>query len=262
MVTASACVVCGDLLSGRKKVVCGKRQCITKRLVQSDAFARAQRAREARRPRTIRLCRSCGHRLYPGTNISDRTICVPCQRRAARWSVAQARLDKALSSSSLDPGIWSAGPCLICGTLFVGRRPRRTCSQACSLQRRLAAKAKRHGYRRQLIFVRDNWLCQICRVPVDQSVKPPHPLAPTVDHRIPLARGGPSDPSNLQTAHFICNSAKRDLLVAAPQPGLVGSGVIGGGGIPEPGWGVPRPLAYELAVSMKLRASLGVRDAG
>ena len=57
-------------------------------------------------------------------------------------------------------------------------------------------------------------VCGICGKPVDFSYKYPHPLSPTVDHIIPLAKGGhPSDLDNLQLAHRCCNRKKSDKLV-------------------------------------------------
>lgn len=54
-------------------------------------------------------------------------------------------------------------------------------------------------------------VCGICGKPVDFGFKFPHPLSPTVDHIIPVAKGGhPSDMSNLQLAHFTCNRQKSD----------------------------------------------------
>jgi 5-methylcytosine-specific restriction endonuclease McrA len=54
-------------------------------------------------------------------------------------------------------------------------------------------------------------LCAICGKPVDKSLKSPDPMSATVDHIIPIAKGGhPSDISNLQLAHRICNRAKSD----------------------------------------------------
>jgi 5-methylcytosine-specific restriction endonuclease McrA len=35
-------------------------------------------------------------------------------------------------------------------------------------------------------------------------------MAPSLDHILPLARGGAHDHSNLQLAHRICNSRKSD----------------------------------------------------
>lgn len=54
-------------------------------------------------------------------------------------------------------------------------------------------------------------LCGICGKPVDFSYRYPHPLSPTVDHIIPVSKGGhPSDISNLQLAHRCCNREKSD----------------------------------------------------
>lgn len=52
-------------------------------------------------------------------------------------------------------------------------------------------------------------VCGICGRPVDKTLKWPHPFSPTVDHIIPIDRGGhPSDISNLQLAHWCCNRKK------------------------------------------------------
>lgn len=54
-------------------------------------------------------------------------------------------------------------------------------------------------------------VCGICGKPVDFSYKSPHPLSPTVDHIIPVSKGGhPSDIANLQLAHRCCNRQKSD----------------------------------------------------
>lgn len=59
-------------------------------------------------------------------------------------------------------------------------------------------------------------VCGICGKPVNKLLKFPHPLSKTVDHIIPVAKGGhPSDINNLQLAHWCCNRQKSDKL--APQ---------------------------------------------
>ena len=61
-------------------------------------------------------------------------------------------------------------------------------------------------------------ICGICGKPVDFSLKYPHPLSPTVDHIIPVSKGGhPSDISNLQLAHRCCNREKSDKLMASQE---------------------------------------------
>lgn len=60
-------------------------------------------------------------------------------------------------------------------------------------------------------------ICGICGKPVDKSLKYPHPLCATIDHIIPLEKGGhPSDINNLQLAHFTCNRQKSDKLYEPP----------------------------------------------
>lgn len=67
--------------------------------------------------------------------------------------------------------------------------------------------------------------CGICGKPVDKSLKNPDPMAPTIDHIIPIARGGhPSDLSNLQLAHRCCNRRKSDRLqTESVQPEEIGN---------------------------------------
>ena len=61
--------------------------------------------------------------------------------------------------------------------------------------------------------LKEQTICGICGKPVDKTIKYPHPFSATVDHIIPLDRGGhPSDMSNLQLAHFKCNREKSDKL--------------------------------------------------
>ena len=63
---------------------------------------------------------------------------------------------------------------------------------------------------RQRILKTQN-TCGICGHPVDFSLKSPHPMSATIDHIIPIAKGGhPSDISNLQLAHWTCNRQKSD----------------------------------------------------
>lgn len=57
-------------------------------------------------------------------------------------------------------------------------------------------------------------ICGICGRPVDKTIPYPHPLSASVDHIIPINRGGhPFSIDNLQLAHLSCNIAKRDNLM-------------------------------------------------
>ena len=60
------------------------------------------------------------------------------------------------------------------------------------------------------IFKRDNWICGICGRKIDRRFKYPSPLSKSIDHIIPLSKGGPDTPSNVQATHLVCNRQKRD----------------------------------------------------
>jgi len=60
------------------------------------------------------------------------------------------------------------------------------------------------------IYLRDGWKCQICGVAVDKRAKVPHPKAPTMDHIMPVSKGGAHTRQNLRLAHFLCNSKRGD----------------------------------------------------
>lgn len=58
---------------------------------------------------------------------------------------------------------------------------------------------------RQRVFERDGYRC-FCGKPLDMTkVAPHHPLAPTIDHIVPLSKGGDHNYANVRAAHFACN---------------------------------------------------------
>ena len=68
---------------------------------------------------------------------------------------------------------------------------------------------------RRIILATQN-ICGICGQPIEKEYKYPHPLSATVDHIIPVSKGGhPSDLGNLQAAHRYCNRLKADKLIIA-----------------------------------------------
>jgi len=64
--------------------------------------------------------------------------------------------------------------------------------------------------RRLALYERDAWMCHICGDEVNRDVVVPALDAPTLDHIIARVCGGTDDDDNLHTAHFYCNSVKRE----------------------------------------------------
>lgn len=82
------------------------------------------------------------------------------------------------------------------------------------------------------IILKTRNTCGICGLPVDKSLKYPHPLSPVIDHIIPINRNGhPSDIKNLQLSHWQCNRQKSDKLYADDKS--TGSSVVGNRNLPQ-----------------------------
>ena len=58
------------------------------------------------------------------------------------------------------------------------------------------------------IFDRDEWSCGICSEPVDSSLAWPDPMSASLDHVIPVSRGGRHVRDNVQCSHLTCNLRK------------------------------------------------------
>lgn len=156
--------------------------------------------------------------------------------------------DKAtLCTECAAPDISQPRHCIFCGDVFIGvHSDRKYCSQACRdsaredrhkaanqgkarsrrpvvltdewIAREKARQARRRGaltagpVSRDEIFERDGYVCQLCDEPVDLDLKFPDPGFGTLDHIIPIAKGGSHTLWNLQLAHFLCNQRKSDKL--------------------------------------------------
>ncbi|WP_432679701.1 HNH endonuclease [Rhodococcus pyridinivorans] len=60
---------------------------------------------------------------------------------------------------------------------------------------------------------RDGWSCGICGDLIDDSLEWPHLMSKTVDHIVPIARGGAHSLANCQLAHLTCNSRKQHVVI-------------------------------------------------
>lgn len=169
--------------------------------------------------KAIRFGTPCKHG-YPSRNS-----CPMCPRPSSR----KPRAPACRVSQRPFTRRWVAGRCLECGTHFIGRAhalwPARFCSDACIervARRRYRAKhgrldgrkrARHYGVAyepisRTKVFERDGYHCMLCGVKTKASAKVPDPLAPTVDHILPMSKGGAHLYTNVQCACFQCNTRK------------------------------------------------------
>jgi 5-methylcytosine-specific restriction endonuclease McrA len=189
------------------------------------------------------LCRGCGN---PGSSYNTRTLFHQnCQKRYASLNSLVAKRLKFLGSLSnskelvlvpkvkkapatptifIKGSFWWAGRCVICHKNFVSEFGYNTCSNKCHKVKVADRKRQNKNTRRarqkkafvervspKKVFDSNGWICQICFEPVDPDSKDVNTRA-TLDHVIPLAKGGKHSYANTQLAHGLCNSTKRDLL--------------------------------------------------
>ena len=64
------------------------------------------------------------------------------------------------------------------------------------------------------IYERDIWLCGLCVTPVDPDCAWPDPMSPSLDHILPLSKGGTHTYENVQLAHLTCNVSKGNRIAA------------------------------------------------
>lgn len=239
------CLYCGTEFTGKATTakycqpICARRAYSKARQVDGrhKAYKQTERAKESQRRylKSARMIRDLGHCCVCARPIAlrsdrDTQYCSPTCAAWERHGYPSSPVPSAHPSRSCPvPQDHPArrGRCARCtGAFTVEARGQLYCSRVC---RSRAGSSRRDARERGAfvsdvspheIYERDHWVCHLCAEPIDRDAKVPHPLAPTIDHVVPLARGGTHEPGNVKAAHFICNATKRDridFVIAAPQ---------------------------------------------
>lgn len=176
-------------------------------------------------------CDRCGERIALARKGPKTRLCQPCSRTV--------RIETYWAVRGKAPGDVMA--CPDCGTdvpLLPKGTSRRRCSGCATARQRQqsedsfrnasperrAAKWRRHNHRRRAakrgagserfndrdIFIRDRWICQICKRKVNPALRYPDPMSASLDHTVPLAEGGAHSRANTRCTHWICNARRGD----------------------------------------------------
>lgn len=170
--------------------------------------------------RNARHCHSCGQRKrYGWTGGKELVVFIPaveaplpCAARAAirTWVAAYCRIcgQSFVSSGGLD---WASLSCNEkCDQQWQAEKKRYYRSRYQVARRaRIKTTQVEHIYRGR-IYARDEHSCYLCGEQLNMDAQAPEPKAPTIDHVVPLARGGSHTYDNLRAACFECNSRKSD----------------------------------------------------
>ena len=138
-----------------------------------------------------------------------------CDECRAGWSAKHNEYQKRVRR---DKGLLKVKSCVICQANFNPHGQQVTCSPEC--RRTYSGKIGDHRSRaayyggefqkvdRLEVFERDGWLCGICCKPVDRTLLYPDRRSASLDHVIPLSRGGSHALGNVQCSHLDCNRQK------------------------------------------------------
>lgn len=168
----------------------------------------------------------------PGEVVNGKRICPGCQadkpltafspNSTGRCKQCLAEQRRRWRRENYIPVARVEAVCDCCGGSFMadGRRWR-YCSTECfeayrnranwkHLVARRARLREAHveTFDRVEIFERDCWTCQICWQPVDREAVFPDPRSVSLDHVVPISRGGKHERANAQTACLACNVRK------------------------------------------------------
>lgn len=169
-----------------------------------------------------RECTLCGRPSAPwrGSTCSD-----ACRKERDR-AKSRERYER-ITGVRLRPATGDR-PCKFCDRLVTpdhGLGRGRSVCDYCNLHRRsFKARAMLYGVpythvSRASVFRRDGWRCQLCGHKVlrkskrNKTTKRLHPRTASLDHIIPMVKGGPHEEANVQCACLSCNVRKNARLI-------------------------------------------------
>lgn len=172
------------------------------------------------------ICRYCGKEFMPKTRGRKNTgFC--CKHCADNYRSAVKRYGSLENKPvKMVPKDRTPKPtvCHYCGKEFIpSEHYRGFCSDECRRKAERKHDYKRKKERRritgdydesrlniQTVFNHNNGICQICGLPVPEICEENDDWAASIDHVIPISKGGSHTYFNSQLAHRICNSLKQD----------------------------------------------------
>lgn len=148
------------------------------------------------------------------------------QERQARKEAYENQLEKwRISREARKEANHRKDFCIVCGKEYETYNPaQKTCSKECGKKLAHAHKHKRipksqlvdKDITLEALYRRDSGVCYLCGKKCDwndKTDKSVGPAYPSIDHMIPIAKGGLHAWTNVKLAHFECNWKKSDALL-------------------------------------------------
>jgi HNH endonuclease len=134
-----------------------------------------------------------------------------CRAHYYRWWRYGDPLFQKNASRITTPRMQAPRPCLTCGQMYEPgySAARKYCGKTCKPSGRIAGSVNKRTWVEKL-GAEDGWRCWLCAEPVDPLLYWPERLAGSVDHVLPVSKGGTDERFNLKLAHLTCNVARKD----------------------------------------------------
>lgn len=192
--------------------------CRPKPTPSPQALAARREETASRRRATTKVCPECNSPFTPQRSMAQRFCTKRCGRR---WQAANS--PKRCEVDDCDRPHAAKGMCQM-HWRRAARAEGREVAPGWDDRRRHHYHARRARMKATAvggdpvlladIADRDGWTCHICRESVAPDLEWPDPKSPSLDHVVPLSRGGAHSPENVSLAHLTCNVSKGDRLVA------------------------------------------------
>lgn len=158
-------------------------------------------------------CAECGKPVYKGHDSRPEPVCQQCRRERAMRACKQC--GREFRAGSVRPSAPFKYCSVACRTAARSLSPdeRKARKQAQTRARRLRHDQTWDGVTDQQVFVRDDWQCQVpgCGFgPLRRDLAWPDALSPSIDHIVPLSRGGTDVAPNKRAAHLYCNVSRHN----------------------------------------------------
>lgn len=174
---------------------------------EREASRRRYWARRGEAPPTLPTCETCGAPFK-----------YPHQKRCTAEGCPAAEIAAMCSREGCDKPMLGAG---LCGSHYsqewLAAHPG-ALNEKNDRRRTLKMNAFVENVNRFDVFERDRWTCHICREPINPELKHPDPRSASIDHVIPLAKGGEHSMRNVRAAHLSCNCSKKDSVMESQIP--------------------------------------------
>ena len=212
-------LVCRSKADGIKRRDAGK---LRKENMTPEAYARKlltcarDRGRNNANRRVDRTCVVCGETSQMlKAHARTRPKCHKCWNLSSSKEVTPRTLKRHYIPQAIKGTTFHYQNCVNCETQFLTQHsPGKYCSPHC--KRQIAASKGKQvtskwitKNKRQAIYSRDQWKCQLCFEAVGQEDWQGYdPKGASLDHIVPRAHGGSDHPDNLRLTHIICNSVR------------------------------------------------------